>query len=205
MLKTLRPKDLPSRTRAPLLATLALAVSLAFGGGAWASSPAVPPRLQATLTAKLAAFDRALDARAEGSVSVIVLSREGNAGSARTASAFTEGLRSISNIAGMPHREVSLVYSTPAALVELIHREKASIVYFSEGFEEIAPDIAAALDGGDVLTVAAEVEAVKRGIVVGFDLVSGQSKLLVNFPQSKRQGVRFRADLLRIAVIIEGP
>lgn len=51
------------------------------------------------------------------------------------------------------------------------------------------------------MTVAAEPSAVIRGIAVGFDLLSGQPKILVNLSQAKLQNVQLPASVLSLALI----
>jgi hypothetical protein len=52
--------------------------------------------------------------------------------------------------------------------------------------------------GVDVLTVSAVPDYVPKGIVLGFDLVGGHPKMLVNLGQATRQHVAFTTDVLRL-------
>jgi hypothetical protein len=49
-----------------------------------------------------------------------------------------------------------------------------------------------------LLTVGATPEYVESGIVLGFDLVSGRPKLLINLSQARKQQVDFPASVLRL-------
>ncbi len=55
-----------------------------------------------------------------------------------------------------------------------------------------------ALSGVDVLSVSAVPEYVSRGVVLGFELVSGKPKILLDLPRAKRQNVDFSASVLRL-------
>jgi hypothetical protein len=44
---------------------------------------------------------------------------------------------------------------------------------------------------------------VPAGIVLGFDLVSGRPKLVVNLSQARRQHVDFRAEVLKLMKVYE--
>ena len=44
---------------------------------------------------------------------------------------------------------------------------------------------------------------VPKGIVLSFDLVSGKPKIVVHLGQAKRQDVQFKAELLKLARVIE--
>ena len=98
-----------------------------------------------------------------------------------------------------------LTASTPSdnatAVAARIKRERTAAVYLSSGLARSAESIAIALKGSDVMTVAAEPSAVIRGIAVGFDLLSGQPKILVNLGQAKTQNVQLPASVLSLALI----
>jgi len=44
---------------------------------------------------------------------------------------------------------------------------------------------------------------VPRGIVLGFDLVGGKPKMLVNLGQARKQHVAFMAEVLKLAKVFE--
>jgi hypothetical protein len=55
-----------------------------------------------------------------------------------------------------------------------------------------------ALSGVDVLSVSPVPEYVEQGIVLGFDVVSGKPRLLVNLGQARLQHVALRAEVLKL-------
>jgi hypothetical protein len=168
-----------------------------------ADTVAVPPPLQARLTAKLAAFDRSMGSRAGSVVRVLVVQREEPA-SQRIARELVAGFQGIPTIAGLPHEELEATYDSPPGVLRRIRDSHASVVFFSAGFVNEAESIANSLRDVNVLTVTAEPAAVSRGIVVGYDLVSGQPKILVNLNQARAQHVALPAALLSLAVIVGG-
>ena len=81
---------------------------------------------------------------------------------------------------------------------------KPAIVYVTAGFSDAEyAAIGQALDGLDVLSVAAAAAAVRKGIVLGFDLVSGKPKLLVDLPRANRQHVSLSANVLRLMTVYQ--
>jgi len=62
--------------------------------------------------------------------------------------------------------------------------------------------VAEQLVGKNVLTVASVLGYVAKGAVLGFELVSGRTKLVINLDQAKRQNVAFRADALALMRIV---
>ena len=75
---------------------------------------------------------------------------------------------------------------------------KAAIVYFGPGFDKQMGSIKATFSSLNVLTVGAVPEYVPSGVVLGFNLVSGRPKLLVNLAQAKEQQVVFPASVLNV-------
>jgi hypothetical protein len=190
---------LPVRSKWPWAGA---AACLLWAHIAFADTVAVPVPVQVNLSVKLAAFDRALPERADGVCRVFIVTKPGDVQSTKVANEFLANLKSVARIAGLPHEEQLLSYEGPNELVARIRQGKPSIVYLSAGFSGDAATIGNALNGVDVLTIAAEPSAVSRGVAVGFDLVSGQPKLLINLAQARRQNVRLAAAVLQLAVVI---
>lgn len=192
------------RSAAKTSRTLALVASILFGSTALADAVAVPAGIQANLTAKLLAFDRALAARAGGTVRVLILIDTAEGQSQKIANEFSAALKSRPSIAGLPIAATIAPFKDAGAIAAQVRKERLSAVYLSSGLGRFAERIADALKGTDVMTIAAEPAAVIRGISVGFDLVSGQPKILVNLKQAKQQNIQLPASVLALAVIQGG-
>jgi hypothetical protein len=180
-----------------------LLVCLAVVSLVRAEEPSVPVRLQASLLAKLAGYDRNLRARAGDRVRVAILIKPGDADSVRVGEEMSHALGQIAEIAGLPHDEVSLAYTSPDALPEICAAQRIAILYVTPGFDGDALKISHALRNADVLTVAAVARYVSRGIVVGFDALGGQPRMLVHLPQAKAQHVDFQATVLKLMKVVE--
>lgn len=193
-------------TSGPLKRFVALAVFailVAVSGPSRAEDVAVPLGLQAELLAKVASYDKNFAARAGERAQIVLLVKAGNADSARAAAHLQTALGAIGAVGGLPHDEHVVTYSGAAALTALVKQRRAAIVYVMPGFASDLGDIRAALDGVDVLSVAAVAEYVPKGIVLGFDLVSGKPKLLCHLTQAKRQNVAFKSEVLKIMRVYE--
>lgn len=158
----------------------------------------VPISLQAELLAKVAAYDRNLPARAGDRVRVLLVQKPGNDDSARAIVQMQGALGQVGSIGGLPHEDVVVAWSGAAALAQAVRAQHAAIVYFTPGFSGDVDAVRAAFAGVDVLTVAAVPEYVPRGIVLGFDIVEGKPKLLVNLSQAAKQNVAFKAEVLKM-------
>lgn len=164
---------------------------------------AVPLDLQVELLAKVAAYDRNFAARAGAEARVVIVRRPSVADSERVASHVHAALRALSAIDGLPPAPSLLDWVDANAVRDAVKARRAAIVYFAPGLGDDMASIAKALDGADVLSAAASPAYVQKGAVLGFDLVSGKPKLLVNLGAARRQNVAFKAELLKIAKVIE--
>jgi hypothetical protein len=168
-----------------------------------AEEPSVPVRLQASLLAKLAGYDRNLQNRAGDRVRIAVLIKPGDADSVRVGEEMSHALGQISDISGLPHEELSIAYTSAEALPQACATQRIAILYVTPGFDGDALKISQALRGVDVLTVAAMARYVSRGIIVGFDAVGGQPRMLVHLPQARAQHVDFQATVLKLMKVVE--
>jgi hypothetical protein len=168
-----------------------------------AEDVAVPVPLQAALLAKVAAYDRNLPERAGERVLVLILVRAETSDSLRAAAQMESALSATATIAGKSHVEERLVYTTPADLAASCRAKKPAIVYVTPGFGSEGPRLSAALQGVDVLTVAAVSSYVSQGTVLAFDVQSGYPKILVHLARALAQHVSFEPAFLRLAKVVD--
>lgn len=164
---------------------------------------AVPASLQAELVAKVASYDKNFPSRAGDGAHVLIVTMPDNPDSTRFATSVQGALHNLKSIAGLPHDEAIVPYPGAGALAALCKSKRASIVYITPGLGEEVPKIRAALDGTSILSVAADASDVSKGVVLGFDIVSGKPKIVIQLTQAKKQDVAFRAELLKLAKVIE--
>jgi len=167
--------------------------SLAGAGGVQ-----VPYSVQADLLAKVASFDRNFAARAGARALILVVQMPNDAESAAAALELKNALSRLPTVGDRPHDEQIVTYSNAAALADMVRTKKAAIVYFGPGFDKELKAIRTASSNMSLLTVGASPDYVESGLVLGFDLVSGRPKLLINLSQAKKQSVDFPASVLRL-------
>jgi uncharacterized protein DUF4154 len=185
-------------TRSARAALLAAALA---ARAARAEDVPVPVGLQADLLYVIAGHDRNLPARAGAQVRTLVVSKPGDQ-AAHAAAQFRAAAAAKGTVAGLPHAVESATFTSAAALAEACQARHLAIVYLAPGFTAAeAGAIGSALEGGNVLTVAASPAMVKKGVVLGFDLVSGRAKLLVDLTQAAKQRVAFGADVLGLMAV----
>jgi hypothetical protein len=107
-------------------------------------------------------------------------------------------------VGGVPHQEEEVPFTTSAALAAKVKADKPAVLFLGPGMSEAdVKALLVALSGTEVLTVSANPAWVSAGVALGFDLVSGKPRLLVNLKQAQKQGVAFGADLLRLAQVVD--
>jgi len=185
------------------LARLILLATLLVAWPTFAEEVAVPIGLQAELVAKVAAYDRNFAARAGERVQVLLVTRAGDGESVRTAAHMESALKDMKEIGGLPHEETTVAYGGAKALADAVKARKVAIVYLTPGLGTELEAIRDALAGVSVLSVGAIADFVPKGAVLGFDLVSGRPKLVVNLTQAKKQDVAFKAEVLKLMRVIE--
>jgi hypothetical protein len=180
------------------------------GSAAWtlgrrvlAEEVAVPVARQAELLVRVAAYDRNLPARAQGTVRVLILTNPDDADSRGVAAQMDAALRHFDKIAGLPYDVSTLAFPGGAQVAAKCKAEHLSIVYVAPGLDGKVAELAGALGGVDVLSVAALARYVSQAIVLGFDLVSGKPTLVINLPQSRKQNVSIGAEVLHLMKVIE--
>jgi len=181
---------------------LSLVVLLLGLRSAWADDVAVPLPMQAKLLATVADYDKGFGERAKGKVKIVLLTSK-SPESGRAATQLQGALKALPAIGGLPHDETVVRFESGAALANLCRTDGVSVVFIMPGFGGEIADIKKSLDGVNVLSVASVGAYVEQGIVLGFDVISGKPKLLVNLPQSRAQKIAFKAELLKMVKVIE--
>jgi hypothetical protein len=164
---------------------------------------AVPIRLQAELLSKVASYDRNFEARTGDRGRTLLLMKQGDPESSRAAAEMRSALSSIPTIGALPHEEELATFTTAPNLAEMCRSRKVSILYLAPGFSEQIETLREAIADLSLLSVGSLAEYVPNGIVLGFDLVSGRSKLLINLTQARRQHIEFRAEILKLTKVYE--
>ena len=124
---------------------------------------------------------------------VLVIQMPNDAESAAAALELKSALSDVPTVGDRPHEEQIVTYSGAAALAEMVKVGSPAIIYFGPGFAKELTAIRVPCPTPSLLTVGATPDYVESGIVLGFDLVSGRPKLLINLEQARKQQVDFPA------------
>ena len=184
------------------LALACAVVGLLATSAAVADEVAVPIRLQLELLERVVRYERGF-ASASTPVHVLVVGRNGSAESARTTAQLLAGLRQSRRLGGRPMDVTQVSYTNAAALRSEVRRVDADVLYLGARLDGEIPLIAAALSGTTLITVSAVAADVDRGMVLGFELVSSRPRIVVNLTAARASGLRFNAQFLRLARIVQ--
>ena len=163
----------------------------------------VPPRVQAQLLAAVASYQTNMNFLPDGAIQILVLTKENDADSDRVARQLVAALGDMKKIMRRLHHEEVQFFRTGRALAALCHERAISIIYIAPGLGSALPEIKEALRGTGVLTVGAVAAFVPRGVVLGFDLVSGRAEMLLNPTEMRAVNVRFPPSLFPLMRITE--
>lgn len=162
---------------------------------------AVPVELQVELLAKVVRYDRNFAARAGSQGRVLIAYAPESPESERVGRQLLAALKSQALIGGVPHQDELVPFVSAERMVALARERKASVVLFAPGLAGHAAALGKAFDGFDGLTVSSTSEGIREGVVLGFDLVSGKPRMLLNLSQARRQHADFRAEVLQLMTV----
>jgi hypothetical protein len=189
-------------TRSKAILLLAAALTLP-ASSAFAEDPAIPLQLQADLTAKLIEYAQTPSAQGLSVMRIGILVRNGSVESQHFGSELKATFARMATIAGLPHEEAIITWSTPAAFAEEARRRQLFAVYLTPGMRGEIAAVARVLEGAPIISVAAVDSYVAGGAILGFELVSGRPRMVLNLAQARKQGVAFRAQVMKLMRIIE--
>jgi hypothetical protein len=169
--------------------------------GASLAGESMPATVEAELVARLASYDRNMKARAGDRVNIVIAVRAGDADSEREAAQLVGAFARIERVGGLPHAASTVKYSGASNLVEACKARRAAILVATDGLAPEVEAIRAAFEGVDILTVGPRAEMSRRGLVLGFELVSSRPKLFINLSQAGRQNVAMSADVLKLMTV----
>lgn len=192
-----------SRAPIPSLAGLLVALLAALFCCHAGAEARVPPELQVRLVSRLATFDRNFVPRAGPVAHVLIVRKSGSSASRFDATGFAKAVGERSEIGGIRAKVEEIEFEGPAALAARCRSQKVAVAYFSVGLEQEMAQVGAALSGVDVLTVGASARHAENGAVVGFDIEEARPKLVVNVKRAKAQNVSFKAEVLKLARIVD--
>ena len=182
---------------------LLLAVSLLLTERESRGDGGAPISLQVQLIARLAAFDRNFAARAGKVANVLVVKKTGSSEAAAESATLVKAISDLKDIGGLPLKVEQAEYADAKSVADKVRADKIAIVFFTAGLEGDMGNVATALSGSDVISVGTTAKHAENGAVVGIGVEEARPKLVLNLKRAKAQNVSFKAEILKLARIIE--
>lgn len=177
---------------------LALFLGMA-GGGASAQELAVPIALQMQLLDHLLWYERGFARERDQPAHLVIVTKRDSTQSARAAGQVRALLAKMRTLGGRVVTSQGIEYGSAEQVAAEVVASHASLAYLAPGLESVVGELADALRGRAMLTVAADAKDVARGAVLGFELASSKPRIVVNLTRARAQKLEFSAQLLRIA------
>jgi hypothetical protein len=177
--------------------------ALAIWGSARADTPTVPLQLQVELCNKIIEYVQEPALLSLDRIRIGIVVKNGSPESMRAGAELKAAFDRAVIANGHAHEQSIIEWSNAKALAERARSGNLTVLYFTPGLDaEIGPS-AAALVGQRIVTVGAVDSFVPSGVVLGFELISGHPKMILNLRQAKRQEVVLRAAIIRLMRTVE--
>lgn len=169
---------------------------------AWAGGTAVPIPMQAKLIAKAAKYDRNFVQRAGAQAKVLILTKGGNGESADATKRLENAFKGLGSVAGLPISVSTENYGSAGAVASACKSQGYAMLCLTPGLGGDAAAISKALAGVSILSMSTVPDYVKTGAAIGFDLVQGKPKILVNRAVADAQKVSLHPQFLKLADLV---
>jgi YfiR/HmsC-like len=171
-----------------------------------AATEGLPARNQALLLLRVLAYDRNLQARAHGAVTVAVLFRPGDPGSEERRTALVAAFEDVSRdvvVAGLPVRVEAVPYRDAADLETRLDGLHAAIACVDPSLAGATAEIAQVTRRRSVLTATSSRNLVEAGVAIGVVAQAGRAGLIVNLRAARQEGADLDASLLAVSDVIK--
>jgi hypothetical protein len=180
-----------------------LLVVFLIGSAVLSQEMNIPVDVQVQLMARIFSFDRAMDARAKGGMTIGILYQERYRASASTADDAEELLARAEGFPHGPFQVVRIPWENRESAERDLREERVGILY-------IAPlrsvDVQVIADMCKALHIPAFTGVssyVNEGIALGVTRRGGKATILINLPAARQSGSDFTSQLLHFAEVIE--
>jgi hypothetical protein len=180
---------------------LALASVLARAG----SEEKMPAPRFATFLARMLTYDTNLKKRAGDKLAIAVLYDGKSPTSVNKGAELAVALNNLElvRILDLPVETLGLAVSSISELEKAVHLYGIDAFVVGDGLEKQNALIAQVAKKEKIVTIGTSSDQVRAGLAIAVYLENGKSKILVNLPASKSQGVAFSSDLLGLAEVIQ--
>jgi hypothetical protein len=162
----------------------------------------VPSELQAAIITRLLGYDRALKARAGGSVTVGILGKAQDRGAAKAQAQLEQAFGTQTSVQGLRLSARAVSYSDPGQLGEWVATQGVDVLYVTAGLDKELAAIQALCTERRLVSVSPVRAFVKQGLAIGVVTKGESAGILVNLPAAKAAGMDLDPKLLNLAEVI---
>jgi len=143
--------------------------------------------------------------RAGPRVVLAIIYKKGDAASEGQANDAIKAFRSLEGIkiVGLPFHVMSAAYAGSTGLESLIDRDGADAFFLCDGLKADIPAIQQLCRRRKVITAGSSEAEVRAGLSLAVVNDDSRLQLVLNLDESRKQGVEFASDLLRVARVIK--
>ncbi len=180
---------------------LALFAALARAG----SEEEMPAPRFATFLARMLTYDTNLKKRAGEKLAIAVLYDGKSPTSVSKGAELAAALKNLElvRILDLPVEILGLAVTDASELEKAVHSHGIAAFVVGDGLEKKNALIKKIAEKGKIITVGITSDQVRAGLSIAVYLENGKSKILVNLPASRSEGVAFSSDLLGLAEVIQ--
>lgn len=166
----------------------------------------IPVDRQASILVRTLAYNRNLKAMAGDEFVLAVVHQRSNSASEACGRDAANAFRGFEKFVmeGLPFRVAPITYESSAALRQTMTRDGVDAVYVCGGLDADLETIATIAKETRAISIGAVRDYVSQRLALGVFMIDGKPRILVNLPESKREGADFGADFLRLATLVEG-
>jgi hypothetical protein len=197
------PRLIPVARHAALAALCLSLLSCGCDRQARAEDAPVQAR-RAAILARALAYDNGMAARAGQRVVLAIVYRKGDASSEAKADETAKAFRPLEGIkiVGLPFHVIQAAYAGPSGLETLIDRDGADAFLLCDGLSAEIPAVRQLGRRRKVITVGGSESEVRAGLSLAVVNDDSRLQVVLNVDESRKQGVEFGLDLLRVARVV---
>jgi hypothetical protein len=159
----------------------------------------IPVEDQVTLILKTLTYDRQLEAKAKGNLTLGIVYNPADPASVKVGRDVSDVLTKFATkrVKGLPLSQYLVEYATPAQLDVVAKSRPITVFYICPGVKGLDYLLKVA-EQYQITTTTGVPSFVKQGVAVGVGFNGEKAQMLVNRPTAKAEGVEFEARLLSI-------
>jgi phosphomannomutase len=162
-----------------------------------------PPALRAAIIVRSSGYERGFAAREGDAVLVVVKAKSGaGADDGKAMAAVFSRLLEETEIANRRTHVVQVTHESSEATAATLKSQRAEIVYFSTGLENIVKSIPAQEGKIVRILVCAHGGQLSAGCTLGVELADDKPRIVLNLTQANAAKLRFEPAFLRLARIV---